>query len=247
MVILDNFETVREDSAVLQLVLELSQYSSLLITSRESIKIGFIVTVKELDTETAVGLFVLWALDSGWDCKGDVDVIRTICEELLGNMPLAIELVATQAASLPLLVIKERIEKDLSVIAADRPDLPLRQRNMAACFNFSYERLTNPAKLLFTRLSVFVGGANPFTISEICEIKDWENLIVELVDKRLVRFEEQRYRMHPMVRRYGLEVLEKSGEREKCEQKFAEFFKDLIDAVLMQFILSLTKKMQQNG
>jgi tetratricopeptide (TPR) repeat protein len=149
-------------------------------------------------------------------------------------MPLAIELVAPQAASLPLLVITERIKKDLSVVAADRPDLPARQRSMVACFNFSYERLTDPAKLLFTRLSVFVGGANPITISEICEIEDWENSIVELVDKRLVRFEEQRYRMHPMVRRYGLEVLEKSGERKKYEQNFAGFFKNLIDVVYSQ-------------
>lgn len=129
---------------------------------------------------------------------------------------------------MPLSILKEQVLKSLASISAERPDLPERQRSIESCFNFSFERLTPEAKLLFLRLSIFPNGAISEAISSICKIDQWQLLAIELVKKGLIRFEEQRYKMHPLVRRFALDMLDKSGERKIFEENFAKEYANLI-------------------
>lgn len=219
---LDNFETVRDDPQVLGFVRSLPAPSAAILTSREAVRAGRTKWVRELEAGDAARLFTRWAQQAGWDGKGDGRQVETLCAEL-GHMPLAIELVAPQAASLPLATLLRRVRESLSAVADEWWDGMPRHRSVAAALQVSYDGLSDKAKRFFPCLAVFPSGANELSISEVCRVDDWEPA-AELVNKGVARLEEQRYVLHPMVRRYRLELLEKSGEREAVERRAAEFF-----------------------
>ncbi len=222
LVVLDNFESVVKDSGILQLISDLSPVARVLITTREQVGMGKTVIVKELDDDFAAMLFAVLAGDAGWDGRGDKETLQAICTEL-GNMPLAIELVAPQAATLSLTTVLERVRKDLATVASDNPTLPKRQRSIIVSLNLSHDPLPEPARVLFRRLSVFAAGAMGFMFPRVCDVQDWENPVAELVRHRLVRFEGDRYTMLPPVRRYAADKLAATGEKDKYEGRFAMY------------------------
>ncbi|MCX6843714.1 MAG: tetratricopeptide repeat protein [candidate division WOR-3 bacterium] len=230
LVVLDNFESVRTDPEIHALIQALSPHARILVTTREHIGIGQTIRVKELDDAFATMLFVVLAAEAGWDGTGDEDTVKAICREL-GNMPLAIELVAPQAAALSLQTVLDRVKENLAAVAADRPGMPARQRSLTASLDLSYSPLSEPAKLLFRRFSVFASGAMGFMLPDVCDIKDWEKPATEMVERRLVRFEDDRYVMLPPVRRYALDRLAAAVEKDKCEERFADFCTSLASAV----------------
>jgi tetratricopeptide (TPR) repeat protein len=234
LLVLDNFETVGRDPAVLGFVQGVSAPSAILLTSRE--RVGGLARqgLPELKAQTGHALFVEWAVRSGWDGAGDGARVREICG-VLDYMPLAIELVAPQATELPLPVLLRRVKGSLAAVAADRPDLPPRHRSVEATLRLSYQGLSPEAQRLLARLAVFPGGAYPYEFQDpdgqatdairlVSDLADWEPAAVELVGKGLLRLEGQRYGMHGLVRQYGLERLEEAGERAEVERQAAEFF-----------------------
>jgi tetratricopeptide (TPR) repeat protein len=227
LLVLDNYDTVLQDATILRFVQELPGESRFLLTCRERVVTGKTIWVKELADKEARELFFGWARKNGWDGHQQGASVKDICI-LLGNMPLAIELIAPQAAELPLGRLKERIERGLHAIADDRPDLPRRQRSIEACLLISYDALTRESsKHLFARLSVFNDGAAQDAIPEVCAIQSWEDGAAELVRKGLVRFDKQRYTMHPLVRQYAKERLEEAGERLQYEERVMKYFLQL--------------------
>ncbi|MFQ6134159.1 MAG: AAA family ATPase, partial [Armatimonadota bacterium] len=234
LLVLDNFETVGRDPAVLGLVQEIPAPSAVLLTSRE--RVGGLARqgLPELRAQAGHALFVEWAVRSGWDGAGDGAQVREMCG-VLDYMPLAIELVAPQAAELPLSVLLRRVRGSLAAVAADRPDLPKRHQSVEATLRLSYQGLSTEAQRLLARLAVFPGGVYPYefqdpdgrttdAIRAVCDLADWEPAAVELVGKGLLRLEGQRFVMHGLVRQYGLDRLEEAGERAEVERRAAEFF-----------------------
>ena len=87
----------------------------------------------------------------------NVRAIAQICIRLDG-LPLAIELAASRVRLLPPEALLVRLGRSLDLLgsaAADRTD---RQRTLRGAIDWSYELLEAPARLVFRRLSVFVGG-----------------------------------------------------------------------------------------
>jgi tetratricopeptide (TPR) repeat protein len=237
LLVLDNFETVGQDPTVLGFVQGVPPPSAVLLTSRE--RVGGLARqgLREMSERTGHALFVEWAVRSGWDGAGDGAQVREMCREL-DYMPLAIELVAPQAAELPLPVLLRRVKGSLAAVAADRPDLPKRHQSVEATLRLSYQGVSEEAQRLLARLAVFPGGAYPYemqgpegqvteAIRVVCDLADWEPAAVELVGKGLLRLEGQRYGMHGLVRQYGLERLEEAGQRAEVERRAAEFFLEL--------------------
>ena len=70
----------------------------------------------------------------------------------------------------------------------------------------------------------------------MCEIQSWEDASAELVQKGLVRFDKQRYTMHPLVRQYAKERLAEAGERLKYEERMMKYFLQLACDVRIQII-----------
>ena len=230
LVVLDSFESVRADPEINALLQALSPYARLLVTTREHVGIGQAIAVTELDDSFAAELFRTLANQAGWDGTGDEDTVRTICTEL-GNMPLGIELIAPKSKGLSLTALLDEVRKNIDNVAADRPDLKPRQRRLVACFDLSYDRLSEPATLLFRRMSVFAAGAADFMFEPVCGIEDWQMPATELVDHWLVRFGDNRYSMLPPVRRYASDKLAAAGEKDRHEEQFARYFETLASTI----------------
>jgi predicted ATPase/class 3 adenylate cyclase len=250
LLLLDNLEQLLPDAA--EIVGALARGASelrLLITSRELLRIGGErgQLVPPLETDAGVELFEARALALRPDLPltdDTVRAIRAICERLNG-LPLAIELAAARVRLLSPALILERLSSSLDLSSGSR-DLPERQRTLRGAIDWSHELLPEPERRLFRRLSVFAGG---WTAEMVLEVADPDGALgidvldglESLADKSLVRIEaagsgpaapdEARFDLHPLLREYGLERLEASGERADIEARHAAAIVTMAEAI----------------
>ena len=85
---------------------------------------------------------------------GDVEAIRETCR-LVDGLPLAIELCAARAGSLPLGLIRDRLAAHRPLPGSGPRDLPERQRTIEATVAWSHDLLERSLQQLFARLGVF--------------------------------------------------------------------------------------------
>ncbi|MBB5836395.1 ATP-binding protein [Kribbella italica] len=179
-----------------------------------------------LDDEAAVELFADRAgLVAGHTDAGEP--ARQICRRLDG-LPLAIELVATWNRVLSPPEILDRLDALLpqsqGVGSCDR------QRTMAATAEWSRRLLPADARLLFDRLSVFIGGFDLRAAEAVAQLgPELLASLTVLVDHSLVLAEPvaagpTRYRMLEPLRRYGETTLAARGEADLVRQRHAEYF-----------------------
>ncbi|MEA2675465.1 MAG: hypothetical protein QOI92_2657 [Chloroflexota bacterium] len=250
LLLLDNLEQLLPDAA--EIVGGLARGAPelrLLITSRELLRIGGEQgqLVPPLETEAGVELFEARALALRPDLPltdETVRAIRAICERLNG-LPLAIELAAARVRLLSPALILERLSSSLDLSSGSR-DLPERQRTLRGAIDWSHELLSEPERRLFRRLSVFAGG---WTAEMALQVADPDGTLgvdvldglESLADKSLVRIapagsgpgatDEARFDIHPLLREYGLERLEASGERADTEARHAAAIVTMAEAV----------------
>ncbi|MFO7548031.1 MAG: hypothetical protein R6X29_04015, partial [Acidimicrobiia bacterium] len=116
------------------------------------------------------------------------------------GLPLAIELAARQARSVPLAELRARLVRGADVsdpaAAADR-----RHAGIGATLDWSWDLLGEPARDAFARLSVFPAG---FTVAGAEPVADaGVDQLAELADHSLVQLEDGRYVVHELVRQYA--------------------------------------------
>jgi len=96
-----------------------------------------------------------------------------------------------------------------------------RQQTLRASVDWSHALLTEPERVLFRRLAVFMGGFDLDAAQAVCgdsAVDRYQTLdqLTLLIDKSLVVAEDgrlaTRYRMLETVRQYALEKLAESGE-----------------------------------
>jgi tetratricopeptide (TPR) repeat protein len=152
-------------------------------------------------------------------------LVNNLCE-LVGNLPLAIELLAPQAVSLPLTELETRVKASLAAIAADSPALPQRHREIIACFRVSFDRLSAAAQQLLPDLSGLPDGIGANLVGDFTGVAAWQDSIRECVGSSLLRFDGERYRFHPLVRRFAFEQL--GAAQEAWQRGFIAFFRQLV-------------------
>jgi predicted ATPase/DNA-binding XRE family transcriptional regulator len=160
----------------------------------------------------------------------DAAIVASICWRLAG-IPLALELAAAKVRFLSPSSLLERLDQALS--AGWARDLPERQKTMRSTLDWSHDLLSEPERVLFRRLSVFVGG---FTLEAVEAVgttvdvvpEDVLELLGRLVEQSLVTAEagggEERYGILEPVRQYARELLEASGEAPEAQRRHAAFF-----------------------
>ena len=239
MLVIDNCEHVLDAAgALVSAVLAACPRVTTLATSREALGIaGEVVwrvppmalpttgqgrpTRKDVDriaASEAVRLFAERAAESRPGFRVDESntaVVAEICNRLDG-LPLAIELAAARVRALTPQRILDGLTQRFALLTGVRGGTA-HQQTLAASMEWSYDLLTEPQRLLLRRLAVFAGR---FTLEDVEAVTtaepltSWDCLVVlaDLVDRSLVVFDGEHYRLLQTVSAFAFERLAEAGE-----------------------------------
>ncbi|HEV7240016.1 MAG TPA: BTAD domain-containing putative transcriptional regulator [Thermoanaerobaculia bacterium] len=228
--VLDNCEHVVDAAAmVAEEVLRSCPNTKIVATSRQPLGISGEQTwlVPPLSDEDAVQLFTERARAVAPSFK-PTDVVTQICRRLDG-IPLAIELAAARVKVLTVDQIAERLDDAFKLLSAGSRTLP-RHRTIRETIDWSYRLLSENEQVLLRRLGIF-GGSFPLDAAEAICGENVMELLSALVDKSLVLFENDQYRLLDTVRQFAAEKLEQSGEQDALREKHARWFVSLVESL----------------
>jgi predicted ATPase/class 3 adenylate cyclase/DNA-binding CsgD family transcriptional regulator len=240
LVVLDNCEHLLDASA--SLVTELLGACpdlTLLTTSREPIGVAGEVSWRVPSMSLADDAVELFA-DRARRVRPDFRVtddnakaVSDICGQLDG-LPLAIELAAARIRALSLAEIIESLRHRFRLLTGGARMAVRRQQTLHASVDWSHALLTEPDRVLFRRLAVFLGGFDLDAAQFVCGGGDVERYqildqLTLLVDKSLVVADDDgrqgtRYRLLETMRQYALEKLGESGEADSVRVRHRDHY-----------------------
>lgn len=156
----------------------------------------------------------------------DYSAIVRICQ-LVGGMPLGIELAAAWVRTLTCAEIASEIERGVGFLSAAARDLPTRHRSLRTVFDHSWQLLTPEEQGVLFRLAVFRGGFG----REAAEAVAGATLstLSTLVTKSLIRRSSVgRYELHEVIRQFAAKLLAEHPEEqstvEACHGRYYLLF-----------------------
>ncbi len=239
LLVLDNFEQVACAAPMVGEWLDACAQLKVLATSRFALRIYGereyplsplpvpqcepLPPLAELARNPAVGLFLQRADATSRNCVLTAENAYAIAELCcrLDGLPLSIELVSAQAGNLSPAAMLARFSGHLDLPAHTARDVPERQRTLRRTLDWSHELLDAPERVLFRRLSVFVGGSTLEGAEAVGDTRGdlaggVEAAVDGLAAKHLIvplhSEGEARYTMLEAIREYGLERLAASSE-----------------------------------
>ena len=239
LVVVDNCEHLLDASAALIIdLLAASSRLTLLATSQEPTgvagEVSWRVPSLSLDDE-AVELFSDRARHVRPDfAVGDDNVaaVTEICRRLDG-VPLAIELAAARVRALSLSEILDSLHDRFRLLTGAARTSVRRHQTLWASVDWSHALLTEPERVLFRRLAVFLGGFDLDAAEAVVGGGDVERYqvldqLTLLVDKSLLVADDiggrTRYRMLETVRQYAAEKLEECGEADAVRARHRDHY-----------------------
>ena len=188
---------------------------ALLVTSRRALRVygehEYPVEPLALEDE-AVPLFQQRARAAGRPT--DVrEPVRDVCLRL-DCLPLAIELAAARTRDVSLDDLRASLPR-LEAATGGPQDAPDRQRTLRATIAWSYDLLDPDEQRRFETLGVFAGGCAPDDAAAVTQ--EDAAALGSLVERSLLRREEDRYTMLETIREFAAEKLDESGRcRRRC-------------------------------
>ena len=239
LIVLDNCEHLLDATAALVVaLLGGSPAVTIVATSREPIgmpgEVSWRVPSLSLADE-AIELFTDRARAVRPDFRLTDDTAATaaeICRRLDG-VPLAIELAAARVRVLSLTEIRDSLHDRFRLLTGGARTAVRRQQTLRASVDWSHTLLTEPERILFARLAVFMGGFDLDAAEAVTGSGDVEryqvlDLLTLLVDKSLVVAETTsgptRYRLLETVRQYALEKLGESGQADTIRARHRDHY-----------------------
>jgi len=239
LVVLDNCEHLLDASAaVVNTLLGAAVGLTLLATSREPIgvagEISWRVPSLSLANE-AIELFTDRARRARPDFTLSADNAATVGEicARLDGLPLAIELAAARVRALSLAEILDSLHDRFRLLTGGARTAVRRQQTLRASVDWSHALLTEPERVLFRRLAVFLGGFDLDAAQAVAgggDVQRYQVLdqLTLLVDKSLVVADDSRgrtrYRLLETVRQYALEKLGESGEADAVRARHRDHY-----------------------
>ncbi|MFN8444747.1 MAG: helix-turn-helix domain-containing protein [Caldilineaceae bacterium] len=228
LLVLDNFEHLLAEAASIVWIRELQQSAprvQLLVTSRERLRISgertfelgglaLPISAQSSDSSDALMLFLDRAqhADSHFalDASNRNDIVR-ICQ-LLGGMPLGIELAAAWVRILSCEEIAVEIARNIDFLELADRDASPRHRNIRAVFDHSWHLLNGAEQQSLMGLSYFRGGCTRQAAEQVAGVT--LPLLASLIDKSLiVRGESGRFALHELIRQFAAEHLQQDAAR----------------------------------
>ena len=226
LLVMDNFEHLVEGSGLVAEILEAAGGVKIVVTSRErlNLKGEWILGVPGMelpDGETldaakrssAVQLFVQNAqrvCPKFAISQEQMGHVVRICQ-LVGGMPLGIELASSWTRVLSCGDIASEVERNLDFLATSMRDVPERHRSMRAVFEQSWDLLSEKERDVFMKMSVFRGSCTRDAAQKVAGASLF--VLSTLVDKSLLHWNPaERYEVHELLRQYAEEKLRQVRE-----------------------------------
>jgi predicted ATPase/DNA-binding winged helix-turn-helix (wHTH) protein len=205
-------------------------------------------------TYPAVQLFVERAAAHGGFQLNDADapIVGKVCRKLDG-IALALELAAGRVGAYGIKGIASLLDGPSRLLWHGRRTASPRHQTLSAMLDWSYNLLPESERLIFRRLSVFVGAfsleaAQFVAARDILEREQVAEAIAGLVTKSLVAVETNRtgtlYRLLDTTRAYVLAKMIDSGERNTIAQRHAIYYREFLERIE---ITSLTCSKNDGG
>jgi predicted ATPase/DNA-binding SARP family transcriptional activator len=233
LLLLDNFEHVRDAGPLLVELLARAPRLTLLVTSRVVLHVSGerVYPVEPLGDEAAVELFLARASESGVTFPGD-DVrstIRSICGRLDG-LPLAIELAAGRIRALTPVELLAALERRLPLLTRGPRDLPARQQTLRSTLEWSVDLLDDLERRDLARLAVFAGGCTVEYAQIVCEttLERLSSLVDHNLIRRAVTPQGSRFSMLETIRELMSEALEATGEADVVRRRHGELMLTIV-------------------
>lgn len=219
LLLLDNFESLREAAELLARLLAAAPQVQLLVTSREALGLRgewlFPLSglsypagpAAEAEEYGAVALFASRArqIEPRFSLAAEVDDVIRICQQTEG-LPLALELAASWVRLLTCAEIADELQQNLDFLTSPLQDVPPQHRSMRAVFQQSWARLQPQEQSVFAQLSVFRGGFTREAAEEVASAS--LPVLSALLDRSLLRRDRTgRYHMHALLRQFATEQL----------------------------------------
>jgi predicted ATPase/DNA-binding winged helix-turn-helix (wHTH) protein len=256
LLVLDTCEHVITAAATLvEAILETSSAPHVIATSREALRAGgeWVYPVQPLTAPLgdvasdedplrygAVQLFVLRGRAAEPHFTPDrrlMTVIAAICRRLDG-IPLAIELAAARTAALGIEALAARLDDRFCLLTGGRRTALPRHQALRATFDWSYELLAEPERMILRRQAVFAGdfsleASAAVAASPELSVPDAIEGLLGLVAKSLVvtwgEGAVRRYRLLDTTRAYAFDKLAERGEQEAVARLHAEYYRDVFE------------------
>jgi predicted ATPase len=231
LLVLDNVEQViAPAAAIVSEWLRAAPRARFVVTSRERLRIEgeACVELAPLERDDAVRLFVERAtLARGRFAPTEAErqTIGELGRRLDGN-PLAIELAAARTKMFSVTELLSRIDQRFELLTAGPRDRTPRQGSLRGAIDWSWELLGDGEKRTLARCAVFRRGFS-VEAAEALLGKDGLLLLESLVDKSLVRRDEERFTIYETVRDYAAEKLAELGDEERMRDAHAAFYASL--------------------
>jgi predicted ATPase/DNA-binding SARP family transcriptional activator len=236
LILLDSFEHLANEVTFITGLLQTAPEIKILVTSRERLGLssetvyslgGMEVPdhdeLEDIQDYSAVQLFIQCArlvrpqLEL---CNQDMKTIVRICRFVQG-MPLAIVLSAGWLQAINLQQIASEIEQNLDFLEGSMRDLPERQRSVRAAIEYSWKRLEKIDQTAFIKLCIFSGGFSSHSAQRVAGVS--LTALRNLIDKSFIFLQQDgRYQIHALLRQFGADYLEKSGEAESIHLRHSE-------------------------
>jgi predicted ATPase/DNA-binding CsgD family transcriptional regulator len=171
---------------------------------------------------------------------GNRAAVVGLCRRLDG-LPLAIELAASRLRVLAPEQVLDRLTDRFAVLGQGPRNAPARQQTLQACVDWSFELCDEQERLLWARLTVFVGGFELDAVEGVCADEqvpgaDLLDLLAGLMEKSVLvrddppdgRAAMARYRMLETIRDYGQDKLREEGQDTRLRRRHRDWYQQLL-------------------
>jgi DNA-binding SARP family transcriptional activator/predicted ATPase len=153
--------------------------------------------------------------------SADLAAINTLCHTLEG-LPLGIELAASQVRHLRCGEILAALQHNIALLASRVRNIPPRHRSLIAVFDHARALLPAAVQPLLPRLALFRGGFSADAAHTVSGASPAD--LALLADHSLLRHDEGRHALHPLLRQWLAEQLAATGAQATISAAHADWF-----------------------